>query len=94
MKAVTGNRLADGLVVYLTDNDQWSENISDAVRFADEDSADVLAAAETRTSEIADVYLIDIDDAGAPAGRTVVRETIRTLGPTVRPDLGYQAIQA
>ncbi len=91
MKAVTGNRLSDGAVVYLNDEDQWTENFADAARFADEDSDAVLAAAQARAGEIADAYLIDVDDKGALAGRTVVRETIRTLGPTVRADLGYQA---
>ncbi len=91
MKAVTANRLGDGAVVYLTDKDQWAENFAEAARFPDEDGADVLAAAQTRAGEIADVYLIDVDEDGALAGRTIIRETIRTLGPTVRTDLGYQA---
>ncbi len=91
MKAVTGNRLSDGAVVYLTNEDQWTEKFANAARFVTEDGPDVLAAAQTRSAEIADVYLIDIDEEGALSGRAVVRETIRTLGPSVRPDLGYQA---
>lgn len=91
MKAVTGNRLKDGVVVFLTDEDQWSEDIAVAARFADDDAGDVLAAAQRRTAELADAYLIDIDDDGAPSGRATIRETIRTLGPSVRADLGYQA---
>ncbi len=94
MKAVTGNRLSDGAVVYLTDEDQWTENFSEASRFDDGDAAAVLTAAQSRVGEIADAYLIDVDDAGALAGRAVVRETIRTLGPTVRTDLGYQAARS
>ena len=91
MKAVTGNRLADGAVVYLRDDDQWTSDILKAARFADEDAAPVLAAAQSRVREIADAYLIDIDAGGAPSGRASLRETIRTAGPTVRADLGYQA---
>lgn len=91
MKAVTGNRLSDGAVVYLTNEDQWTEKFANAARFVTEDGPDVLEAAQTRSAEIADVYLIDIDEEGALSGRAVVRETIRTLGPSVRPDLGYQA---
>jgi hypothetical protein len=87
MKAVTGNRLSDGVVVYLTDKDQWSERFSCAAGFSDDDARSVLAAAQTRVTEIADAYLIDVDDSGALEGRAVVRETIRTKGPTVRPDL-------
>lgn len=94
MKAVTGNRLSDGAVVFLTDEDQWSENIAAAAHFADDDADDVLTAAQRRTAELADAYLIDIDDDGAPTGRATIRETIRTRGPSVRSDLGLQAVQS
>ncbi|WP_375201366.1 DUF2849 domain-containing protein [Hyphococcus sp.] len=91
MKAVTGNRLDDGAVVYLSDDDRWTSDLAAAARFADEDAKPVLAAAQTRVKEITDAYLIEVDDAGAPAGRESLRETIRKSGPTVRLDLGYQA---
>ena len=91
MKAVTGNRLSDGAVVYLGDNDRWITDLSAAARFEDDDAKGVLAAAQTRVKEISDAYLIDIDEAGAPEGRETLRETIRKSGPTVRVDLGYQA---
>lgn len=93
MKAVTGNRLRDGAVVYLTMQNQWSERFSDAARFADDDAKNVLASAQARSAEVADAYIIDVNDEGDLTGRTLVRESIRTLGPTVRPDLGYQAAQ-
>ncbi len=93
MKAVTGNRLTDGAVVYLSDDDLWVETFSDAARFQGDDALAVLAAAQSRTGEIADAYLIDVDDAGAIDGRAKIRETIRTAGPTVRADLGYQAVR-
>ncbi len=91
MKAVTGNRLDDGAVVYLSDDDRWTSDLTAAARFADEDAKPVLAAAQMRVKEITDAYLIEVDDAGAPAGRESLRETIRKSGPTVRLDLGYQA---
>jgi hypothetical protein len=91
MKAVTGNRLTDGAVVYLTDNDEWVSDLAAAARFAAADAEPVLAAAKARITEIASAYLIDVDETAAPAGRTALRETIRKLGPTVRKDLGYQA---
>ncbi len=94
MKAVTGNRLSDGLVVYLADNDQWTERLSEAARFSNDDSTAVLAAAQFRVKEIADAYLIDVDEAGSPDGRAKIRETIRKSGPTVRADLGRQAAPA
>jgi len=91
MKAVTGNRLTDGAVVYLADSDQWAADLSQAARFEDADAEPVLAAARLRVTEIADAYLIDVDEAATPAGRAALRETIRAKGPTVRADLGYQA---
>jgi len=91
MKAVTGNRLSDGAVVYLGDDDQWTDRLNGAAQFEDEDAKAVLAAAQSRSLEIASAYLIDLDPAGAPAGRETLRETIRKSGPTARPDLGYQA---
>lgn len=91
MKAVTGNRLGDGAVVYLADDDRWITDLSGAARFEDDDAKDVLAAAQKRVKEITDAYLIEVDGAGAPAGRERLREAIRKSGPTVRLDLGYQA---
>ncbi len=91
MKAVTGNRLADGAVVYLNDNDQWTVRIAHAARFDDDDASAALKATQLRKAEIADAYLIEVSEEGAPAGREALRETIRKSGPTVRLDLGYQA---
>jgi len=90
MKAVTGNRLDDGRVVYLAPNDTWTERLICAAQFSDEDAADVLAAAKTRVTEIADAYLIEVDGKAA-AGREALRETIRSAGPTVRRDLCKEA---
>ena len=91
MKAITANRLSDGAVVYLGDDDQWTAAVARAARFADEDAEAALAAAQSRKTEIADAYLITVSEDGALAGRERLRETIRTAGPTVRVDLGYQA---
>lgn len=90
MKAVTGNLLRDGRVVYLAADNSWSERLA-AARLLDEEEAEaVLAAAKARATEIASAYLIDADADGA-AGQKALRETIRAAGPTVRPDLGKQA---
>lgn len=87
MKIVTANRLSDGAVVYLGDDDQWIEALGAAARFADQDAQSVLAGVQTRVTEIADVYLVDVDEGGALTGRETLRETIRRRGPTVREDL-------
>lgn len=87
MKAVTANRLDDGAVVYLGDDDRWKLSLADAARFSDDDAKPVLEAALSRRKEIADAYLIDIEEDGALTGRETLRETIRKSGPSVRPDL-------
>ena len=87
MKAITGNRLKDGAVVYLNDEDAWTTHFCASAKFSDEDAISVFEAVQQRTDEIAEFFLIDVDEDGAFAGRKVVRETIRSIGPTVRPDL-------
>ena len=91
MKAITGNRLSDGAVVYLAGNDQWATRLSDAATFEKSDANSVLGAVLSREAEIAEAYLIEVGDGGEPAGREALRETIRKSGPTVREDLGLQA---
>ncbi len=91
MKIVTANRLEDGAVVYLGDDDRWTESLADAAQFDDQDAENVLAAAESRVEEIAGAYLAPVDEDGAVSARERLRETIRSAGPTVRLDLGRQS---
>ena len=93
MKVVTANRLQDGAVVYLAPDNSWSERFSGAVLITDAEAQDVISVISGRVREIADVYLIDADASG-PIGRETLRETIRSAGPTVRPDLGKQGERA
>lgn len=87
MKAVTANLLADGAVVYLSSDNQWTADLRAARRILPAEADSALAAARARRTEIASAYLIDIAETGAPAGREALRETIRSRGPTVRADL-------
>lgn len=95
-KAITANRLTDGRVVYWTSGQDWAETIGDAAVFADEAAlAAALGVAQGPSQSLVSVgaYAIDVaeGDAGAsavdggpitPAGRKIVRETIRVHGPT------------
>ncbi|MBB5517250.1 DUF2849 domain-containing protein [Amphiplicatus metriothermophilus] len=91
MKAITGNRLTDGVVVYLAPDGTWTERLEKARLFEKEEAEAALEAARRRVTEIASVYLIEAEPGGKAAGREALRETIRNAGPTVRPDLGKQA---
>lgn len=88
-KILTANRLTDGLVIYLGDTG-WTDDIADARRAYQDNQAVILedlGKLAIRKNEVADPYLIDLDDDGPERWR----ETIRSAGPTVRRDLGYQA---
>ena len=92
-RIVTANRLSDGLVVYLN-GAGWSERIEDARIAGDDAAADgLLARAEGPGQELRVIgpYLIEVAREGAVPRPASHRETIRALGPTVRPDLGKQA---
>lgn len=90
-RILTANRLRDGLVVYLAENG-WTDDPAAAAVAPDDAAADTLAARgreAVERNEVADAYLIDV------AYRTPQRwrEIIRSRGPTVRGDLGYQAVR-
>lgn len=91
MKIITANRLSDGAVLYLGADGQWTTEIAAARRLSPEETETALAAARARREEVASAYLIDVSNEGTPFGREALRETIRSLGPTVRRDLGRQA---
>jgi len=87
MKAVTANRLNDGVVVYLDQDDQWVEQLADAHLMDDVAAGAALARAEERETEIVGPYLIEAEPGGRAVGQKYRRETIRAIGPTVRTDL-------
>jgi hypothetical protein len=95
LKAVTANRLVDGLVVYLGADGRWVDAIEDAISVVGkEDGAALLASVDPDVAacRIVGPYLIDV--VAGPDGKlrgTSERERIRALGPTVRLDLGKQA---
>ena len=97
-QAITANRLADGVVVYLTADNRWSESLQDAeVAEGAEAGAALLARGEaffTEANYVLDVYLFEVEPAETGLRAVSVRETIRQAGPTVRRDLGKQAERA
>lgn len=93
-QVMTANRLGDGEVVFLTHTGVWSEKIDDAV-LAQEPQA--VAAVELRAAEdekvnvITGQYLFAATRVNGLIRADHIRERIRTLGPSVRKDLGKQA---
>lgn len=84
MKILTGNDLATGDVVWWTGND-WSRHVDDAIDAGDHGEA-ILAAAEAARRVNAS-YVIEATRDGARVRPAHIKDRIRALGPTVRPDL-------
>lgn len=92
---VTANRLRDGEAVFLNRSGEWSENIDEATLALEPQAA---AALEKRAKEdekanlVTGSYLIDAERRDGHVRASHIRERMRTLGPTVRLDLGKQAV--
>lgn len=94
--AVTANRLLDGFVIYLTADGGWSEDLADAAVAGSKEAAAALLAvaeAQAKTGRVIGPYAFDVAASNGRPQPLGQRETIRTLGPSVRTDLGYQAAQ-
>jgi hypothetical protein len=86
-KAITANRLSDGLVIFLTENRNWSLAVADAELFSDGPELEAALAFGKQQQDVdrylVDAYAIDIeivDDKPVPSR---IRERIRAEGPTV-----------
>ena len=93
-QVLTANLLRDGLVVFMTDGAAWSPWIEDAAIATSKDAAlelDAKGSIAAKANLVVGPYLIDVvDEQGRPRA-ALLREHLRTLGPTVRTDLGKQA---
>lgn len=88
---IVANRLADGLVVYLTTGGEWTGRIERALTAETQpDAAALLDAAQqaARKQIVVDPYLIETTDENGKREPVKLRERIRLIGPSIRPDLG------
>lgn len=94
MQIISANRLIDGVVVYLTGTGDWSEDVAKA---AIADTPDTLEHLQNKAEEaVRENHVV-----GVAAGTVALEggiprpvkniDRIRSLGPSVRPDLGKQA---
>lgn len=84
MKILTGNDLKSGAVIWWT-GEGWSLHVDDAVDVGDQGPA--LIGREEAAQNVFAAYVIDgvkTDEGVRPAH---IKDRIRALGPTVRPDL-------
>ncbi len=82
-KVITANALIEGDVVYLTADDLWSRDLSEAEVLTDEADADLrLLQAQARAGEIVGAYLADVRPAPTGPEPTHFREDFRRKGPS------------
>ena len=84
MKILTGNDLKSGAVTWW-DGVQWSLHVCDAVDVGDH--ADTILARESAARRVNAAYAIEASKDETGVRPAHIKERIRALGPTVRPDL-------
>lgn len=92
-QVVTANRLTDGVVVFLGARG-WVEHLGRATVGTSEEeirALDALGRQGMAVNEVVDAYLIEVVSEDGHVEPVALRERLRKLGPSVRPDLGKQA---
>ncbi|VWX54505.1 DUF2849 domain-containing protein [Novosphingobium sp. 9U] len=84
MKILTGNDLKSGAVIWW-DGQGWSLHVDDAVDVADQGAQ--LIAREEGAQNVFAAYVVDGEKTAEGVRPAHIKERIRALGPTVRPDL-------
>ena len=84
MKILTGNDLKSGAVVWWTGSG-WSLHVDDAVDAGEH--ADAILAREEAARNVNASYAIEATSSADGVRPAHIKERIRALGPTVRPDL-------
>ncbi len=87
MKILTGNDLVSGDVIWWAGG-EWSRHVAEAVDVGEHGEA--IAAREEGVRRVNGPYIVAAEP-GADGPRPLhIKERIRALGPTVRPDLGIR----
>lgn len=84
MKILTANELKTGAVVWW-DGTDWSLHVNDAVDVGDHGGD--IASAQTAARRVIDTNVIDGEKTADGVRPGHIKDRIRALGPTVRPDL-------
>ena len=96
LQVLTANRLRDGDVVYWQ-NGEWADHFADAELLRDKPSADAAleaAQAFVKGRVVVNPYLFAVRDDDGRIRAVEEREIIRSEGPSVRRDLGKQAMES
>ena len=87
MKLLTGNDLQSGAVVWWTGAD-WSIHIADAADAGEH--AEAIAKVEEAARRVNAAYVIDGEQGPEGPRPAHIKDRIRAVGPTVRPDLSIR----
>jgi hypothetical protein len=91
---ITANRLTDGVVVFQTIDECWTEDFNRAAVLPNpQATASALARAKQDEGNniVVDPYAIVVEERNGHLAPKALREAIRAAGPTIRRDLGKQA---
>ena len=84
MQLLTGNDLKTGAVIWWTGRG-WSLHVENAADVGDQGEA--ILAAEDGARRVNGGYIITAEDSASGPRPSHIKDRIRALGPTVRPDL-------
>ncbi len=84
MKLLTGNDLKTGAVTWWSGTD-WSIHVEDAVDVTGHE--DEIARREEAARRVNAPYIVDAEAHQGTPRPVHIKERVRALGPTVRPDL-------
>ena len=87
MKILTGNDLESGDVTWWT-GDGWSRHVADAADVGE--GGEAIAAAEEAARRVNAPYVIDAEETPQGPRPAHIKDRIRAVGPTVRPDLNLK----
>ena len=87
MKILTGNDLGTGDVVWWTGS-EWSRHVAEAVDVGH--GGEAIAAAEDAARRVNAPYVIDAEETPQGPRPGHIKDRIRAIGPTVRPDLAIK----
>jgi hypothetical protein len=96
LQVLTANRLRDGDVVYWR-NGKWVDHFAEADVFRDKAAADAgleAAQAFVRDRVVVNPYLFAVREEAGRIRAIEEREIVRSEGPSVRRDLGKQAMDS
>ncbi len=94
LQIFTGNRLSDGLVVFLAADGSWTESLaSSRVGENDDDLARMKAEADAanKAAIVVEPYPIDVVRENGRLRPVRYRERVRAFGPSIHPDFAKQS---